>query len=72
MLKRRVLERGLRAERVEEVGCGSVIKVQRGWQLPCRGPWESGRRVGAEAGSEKGTVMDRVGREHILSAWLGN
>lgn len=56
-----MLERGLWAEVVEEVGCGSVIKVERGLQLPCGGPQESGRRAGAEAGPEEGTVMDRVG-----------
>lgn len=52
MLKRRVLERDLRAEGVEEAGCGSVIKVES-LPLPCAGPQESVWWAGPEAPRRK-------------------
>lgn len=60
------------AEGVQGVGCGSVIKVERALQLPRPGPQEPGQRVGAEAWPQDGAMMDRVGGEHIVSAWPGN
>lgn len=54
------------------MGCGSVIKVERALQLPRPGPQEPGQRVGAEAWPQDGAMMDRVGGEHIVSAWPGN
>lgn len=67
-----MLERGPWAGGLEEVGCGSVIKVERGSQLPRRGPQESGGREGAQAQPEEGAVMDRAGGKQIVSGWPSN
>lgn len=54
------------------MGCGSVIKAERGLQLPHGGPRDSGQQAGAEAQPKEGAVMDRVGGEQIVSAWPGS
>ena len=72
LLKRRVLERSLVGWRCVGGGLRSVIKGERGLQLPHWEPQESDQRAGAEAQPKEGAVMDRVGGEQIVSARLSN